>query len=731
MRRADFLSHWLLPLAIFFGLLLPVKARGDGINFRSQLEYNASDTETKIKATGEKTKSDFYSFDQLYHVDLSKTIYPYLTFHTGTHFEWNNATSKTEGTKTEAEETILRPFVGLRLDGPIYKAGIDYRRTEIREDTTDLPLAKDFRDEIDTRLGWSPVDLPLFELRYNWTHTYDDPETRDTTDTILNFRTAYTAWRELLFEYNYTRLTSDDRIENFDTNQQTHFGKVGYGHNFWNGGLSLISNYTIRYSTLKFPGGIETNVESSPLQRSQGLSSLNNTPDDGPALSVNNALIDGNLTASAGIDIGSLGDQTRLINIGLDFGFEVNVDEIRIWVDRRLTSAVAGSFSWDVYTSPDNTDNSSWTLIATVSPASFGTFENRFEIGFPSVKTRFIKVVTSALSPTVSGASNFQHISVTEMQAFITLTSAQAQRSEQTTLQHNYDMNLNARLSDKTALGYSLQYNYLDQDLPSQKRIQLLNNLFLTHRFNEIFSGSTRISRTDDKLDSDSKVTYSYGASIKGAYLSTLSQTLNLSGTNIDDQQQGSTYNYAIALRSDATLYTGWSAFLDLGSNWNLDTNDTRADNKTIRFGTNFVPNDKITLDVSYIYTRTDRKRPGEENAQFSNSNLDVQAFFTPLRTLSVTARVNYVKSENYDSTLQEYFLNWSPFPDGTFQLFFNYNETLNQANDQRNRTIGPGFNWTISRHFFLKMFYNFLQTKDNVQEIDATNFRAELIINF
>ena len=62
------------------------------------------------------------------------------------------------------------------------------------------------------------------------------------------------------------------------------------------------------------------------MQRSQGLFSFDNSPEDGPALAVNNALIDGNLIASAGIDIGLGGDESVLTNIGVDLGLAVDVD---------------------------------------------------------------------------------------------------------------------------------------------------------------------------------------------------------------------------------------------------------------------------------------------------------------------------------------------------------------------------------------------------------------------
>ena len=110
-----------------------------------------------------------------------------------------------------------------------------------------------------------------------------------------------------------------------------------------------------------------------------------------------------------------IGGDTRERNIGLDFSLAQDVNTLRVWVDRELPATISGSFSWDVYTSSDNLN---WSLYTTLSPAPFGQFDNRFEITFSSVNTRYIKVVVKPLSAAVQGASGYPDIFVTEIQAF-------------------------------------------------------------------------------------------------------------------------------------------------------------------------------------------------------------------------------------------------------------------------------------------------------------------------
>ena len=114
-------------------------------------------------------------------------------------------------------------------------------------------------------------------------------------------------------------------------------------------------------------------------------------------LSQNALLIDGNLTAGAGIDLGlpAPAEDAQSRNIGLDFLNPTEVNRLLVWVDRDLPVEVANSFSWEIYSSPDNVI---WRRETGVSAAPFGPFENRFQIDFPAVTARYVKVVTRPLS---------------------------------------------------------------------------------------------------------------------------------------------------------------------------------------------------------------------------------------------------------------------------------------------------------------------------------------------
>jgi len=708
---------------LFFHGLLAQKVCADDISLNGEITYQNLDSTTTNKITGEKFDSDAYLFLQQYNLNLSKTIYPYLTFETGTLFELNETTNRSEGSKIETDQRILKPFVELRLDNPIYQASLQYTRTEIHESTTNTPNTEDSRDEYDALFGWRPVDLPDVVLRYSYTHTYDDPETVDLVDKLLTVESNYTAWRKLRLNYFYSRTETDNRLTSFDTLEQVHFGRAEYSDNFWDGRLFFDTSYRINYNIFEFSGAPSA---QAPLLRFQGLFSLDNTPQDGPALTVNNALVDGNLTASTGIDIGLGGDELTLTNIGVDLGSSVEVNEIEIWVDRRLTDPVANSFSWSVYTSPDNTNFSTWTLVATVSPAPFGTFDNSFSISFSAVNTRFIKVVTRPLSPTVPGAPSFPNIFVTEMQAFGTVAGASFQE-KQKNIDWTYDLNLRAKVTDKTTLGYNFFYNFRDQDPISNERTELSNTLSLNHIFNEIFSTAARLNRTDTKEENGVDIVeHNYSLSMKGAYLPTFDQTLTFSGRS-ENAEDDSSDNVSVILRNNARLYRGWSALLDLGYNWDRPAGSDETDQSILlRAGTNFVPNQMLTINLDYL------QREIIEPEKDSRYDFTVEAFFVPTAALSFNARFNIVDRTGSETrTLQNYVVSWSPFPEGALQFLFTYNETLESVENRRDTTIGPGLSWTISNHFFLEAFYNYQKTKTDSVKTESNNLFAKFRLTF
>ena len=60
-----------LAVVFLYGALVPISALAEGVNFNAEFVYTRSDSDTRIKDTGQKTSTDFERFDQRYNLDIS------------------------------------------------------------------------------------------------------------------------------------------------------------------------------------------------------------------------------------------------------------------------------------------------------------------------------------------------------------------------------------------------------------------------------------------------------------------------------------------------------------------------------------------------------------------------------------------------------------------------------------------------------------------------------------
>ena len=283
---------WICLIALFFWIhdYFASISRADSLNFSTDHQYTNSKGTTKSKLTGEKVDSDYEQIIQLYNFNLSKNIYPYLVFNGGTVYQVTTNSTTTGDNNIDSEEKILTPFAELNLTNPIYQAGLAYHKRRIEEDVSDLPDTRADRDEITGTLGMNPPSdlFPDWTLRYSDIHTYDHPETQDQYQKVWMLDTNYAPVSGLLLDYSYARTDTNEKFLNFDTVEQSHLGTAQYSRGFLDQRLSMDTSYTINYNKFEFKRG--SGSSEVPLLRFAGLSSLSNTPDDGPAMGPNPAL---------------------------------------------------------------------------------------------------------------------------------------------------------------------------------------------------------------------------------------------------------------------------------------------------------------------------------------------------------------------------------------------------------------------------------------------------------
>ena len=708
-------------------------ARAEGISGYFDLTYSHFNLENR-DAAGGKTKADSGAFLQRYGLTLNKMFFPTVTMTASGLFDRIDSSTETDGIKTDSWNSRFQPYVSLTLNTPLIMAQGTYLLNEEKAKSNDFFAPTFTRQQAGGSLGYRPDGFPSLNLQYTQSENYDASRSvRNTVEDVLNVNSLYRPVNDL--QLTYTGLFDDfkDKLVSNEIQTRTNSGTVQYSSRWWKNRLTVYGNYSLsqRQTEVTTSGKGEISLLRSPFAGLAGLS-------DTPALVVltpNPALIDGNTTVPANIDIGLVppgSDAAKPRNIGLDFVVDTEVNTLYVWVDKKLPLNVSTTYTWGVYTSQNNQD---WTLHRTVSPAPFGSFDNRFEIPFQNVTARYIKVVTRPLAqlppPTVDDPDPtiFRNIQVTELQAYLRVAAQSVSGKTSVTTQF-LNLDGRVRLLDVPSVYYEVTY-FRNEASSTPPTSILTNALSANHQFNRVLSGSARVSREDNEGARGLLVIYTYSASLMAVPLPTLTHNFVLSGRTTEFEGKRAESNSAF-LYNSAELYKGVNVSLSGGIT--DASSDTGTENRSTQwsFGASLIPH--RTLNVNMSYNETDGKlsggiQPDQENKTTAE---DISVSFTPFPTLFLfwDYAVFRQTGQTTDVT-QNYTLAWSPFPGGTLHFNFPYTETRRSSNDQKDRTFSPSILWNITARTTFSVAYTWLRSETPLQEFQQNGVTTNLRANF
>ena len=729
----------LCALLLFSSLPCAANAQGVFQGFSGLLEFNYSFFSSKTTdASGTTTKFNTNTYNPRLTLNVNTDIFPKLNLNAGGVFEKNISIFSSEDEKTRSTLTRMRPYIYLTLKDPLYEASVGYNRREDTTKVTDTPRFTLINDDYLAVLKWRPVGLPSIETQFERTNTYDEKrQVQDTTKDFISLLARYN-YKGFDIRYQGTYTDTDQKLSFLETKDMLHTAWLSYSNSFFNRRVSVSTSYNINYEEIKTTsstqgtgGGGTVNIQLFPLA---GLSINDNTITP-LTLGPNPALIDGDLLTNAGINIGlpPLGGDTRARNMGLDFFVPTEVSQLLVWVDRDLSSspAIADSFSWDVYISSDNVNWTHWA--GPIHPAPFGPFQNRFEIDFPNVTTRFIRVVTSPLTLAVPGAASFPNIFITELQAFIKQsvsggTSGRTTSFRTTRTTHNYYFDSKTRILDLPTLFYELDYFYTKTDPGGQLRYTLSNGLSANHRFSQIFSGRARVAREDGEEEKERRAAWIYNASVEATPLRTLTNRLVFSGR--DETIGGKRDNAnSLILYNIAQLYKGFEVNLNIGENISKDQSGLKTDETDFQILATVIPHPTLNMTLNYKYSIINQSG-GSSTSGSANRQIGEYIFsYRPFRTVYFVATIDLSTTPGQGTLVtQNYGFNWSPFPDGALQFRFFYNENLTNAGVKQ-RIINPGVRWNFSKRSYLDLSYQRNRNTSTGLRVDENFFNAQLKI--
>jgi len=662
-------------------------------------------------ASGNTVKTETQFAISRFQLDINTMIFPNVRLRAGGVGQgtWTGLNDKTNDIVTRTTVLDFRPYIDLTLETPLYTASAGYIRRQERTEVFGLPSLTLISNEYYGILGWRPEGLPSIDAQIRRRDLYDsNKDFRDTKEDFISLNPKY-LYEGLRLDYYGTYLHRRDDLIDLDVTQYTHAGRASYANSFFNNRVSLSTNYNISHQDTKTVSGGKGFVSFQAFPNA-GLSKIDNITNP-VTLDANPALIDGNTTASAGIDLVSDPPLVRR-QIGLDFLNPTAVNQLFVWVDRELTPTIAGSFTWDIFISGDN---SIWTHWAGPVAGTFGPFENRFEINFPGVTTRYIKVVAIPLLRSLLIPPD---IFVTELQAFLQTPAADVKGSVSSTT-HTSDLDVKTVILNNPFLYYEL-YSFFNRQEPSgQQRYDFINSLNANHRFSEVFSGRARVGIENGKELDKNRLAYIYDGAVIADPLKTLHHSLVFNGREEEFGGQPNNTN-SIILYNTAQLYRGVDINLNGGVSFTKQEREQGRD-FLINLQTNIVPHRTMTLGLNY--TNVISRRTGGDQGSLSTytQTLDFNLSYNPFRTVNLLAFIEYLNEKGQaDRILQNYAINWSPFPDGALQFFISYNENYRSEDHLVERIFQPGIRYNLSKRSYIDLTYQLIRSKSDIEKSDS-----------
>src|SRR4051812_6000765 len=366
---------------------------------------------------------------QRYRLAVDRSFFPLLRFNAGGTFEQFNAASDTGGLSSELSSRTASVFGNLVVGNPFLSAAAGYSRREQTAGTATTPFGF-VSEDVNLLLSWRPTDLPSFSLRLARPSLWDrDRQVQDITTNQALFSAVYDPIRQLDLRYSLDYQNPIDRLHHTDLITVTQAARSSFDDRFFNGRstVSLPANIvTQQLQVAQSSAGGTTQTFLSPVA---GYSLVEVFPAN-PALDTlvqNGALINGDTTASAGLDVGpapSLAGDTANRDIGVQFADTVTrVNTFWLWVDRQLPPGLATQISWTAWRSDDNLN---WTQVTLVSTPVFNAFQPRFEISVAETQARYLKIVARPLAAGATTDPAFRNVFVTELQVLLIVAAPTA-----------------------------------------------------------------------------------------------------------------------------------------------------------------------------------------------------------------------------------------------------------------------------------------------------------------
>lgn len=701
-------------------------------------------TTTTTDETGRTTRTDSATWRQRYRLTLDDQLFPALTLGAGGFLDWNISSATTEGVRNESDDKRWLGYARLTFGQPVLSGALGFDRNqesvETRTGGRTVQAPSLVRQILTASGSWKPADLPSLDLRLGRSWTYDSArELQDLTTDEASLSTRYQPRRNVDLAYTVQYTDGNDHLHGVDRKDLVNSVLATWSDSFAErrGIVSLSYNGSARSSdtTVTRAGGTVA-TQQLPIAGWSIVEPFTALPAK-VALNRNDALVDGNTTASAGLNIGfgptEAGD-VAYRDLGAQFVNAVTpVNTLYVWVNQRLPATVSAAFTWDVYASDDN---QTWTLLRAGAPATFSPFQNRFEIALTAgqAAARYLKVVTKPLpasiatDPSLPDPRAFAEVLVTEVQFFLVVDAALA-RGSTFTLSGNLSGAGKYQLTRTPGLAYDVSVFLSHTSAPARVTWSVVNGLGFARKLARALALAARVDRSDSDEGTGHHALNRWSASLAVDPIPTLGVALTYSG-QLGETPLGTTLSNSAGLLGRADLYTGVSLSANVTAGLARNEVGQRSRDVTATGSATFVPNRVLTLSGSVGLSSTETTGGGRPASSDRRTLLQASGSFAPFPALALSGGVTRTTAAaGKPSTLANFAGSFSPFPGGDLQLRYAYTESLETSAETRSRSHGPGARWNIRPGWYLDASYSFSDTSSPAASASARTFFTNLLV--
>jgi len=605
------------------------------------------------------------------------------------------------------ETTSLTPDLRLYVNNEYFNANAGYRRTErnISMFTFDPEQERFTTESWNVNFDTKSMEFPRIRLSYREEKSFDhlDVHRTDKKSTLFNSDIYLDYNRLLNFNYNFKRGTLEDYVTSLTRKTDTHEGITRFNRNFFNDKVTASGRYSLLFSESETKTRESEVIVEERIPASLGLYG-EDFPLPGEELQNWPSLVDGDKTASTGINIGGPGMDNQQY-IGFDLDFKRTISQIRLYTED--VQFAPQDFIWAVYYSDNNLN---YFEITDSAAFSYDSEDNFFKISFEATNARYFIIVNIENDPLVD-------VDVTEIEAYELVMFAPDSVTTQKQIRQNLFSSLGYKPFDWLRFDYNMSW-FEEEIRPDSRKTWRSSHNFSSRAEHQVhrylravgqYQKNMNFRSDSEDTSSDTFLTY-----FTSSPLDTVDIGLSMSHTINRTEDEIRSKNTQCLLQTWARLREG----LDLNLSGTLVryqdlTTNLERNTRTIRSGLRAKLTPDLTYrldhDISWIESDSPAERTTSQSSSVRNS-----LNWRPSRIFSFWGSydLNWLDG-SLESTRQRYRINWLMTDKMELSIGYNLDENVGTS-----QSFNSDLSWYLSSMFTLRFGFNWTKReRDTVVE--------------